>query len=237
VTRVLDWDGGYNVRDLGGLATADGRTLRRGALVRSASPQWLTRSGWNALWEHGIRTVVDLRDAEEHVADSAERPEGLETVHAPLDDYDDREYWDELESGHLSGTPLYYPSFLDRFPARVAASVRAVAWARPGGVLVHCAIGRDRTGLVTLMLLAFAGVPPEDIAADHQLSTEHLPPLFEVLGIPDQGPLLADILARHGTTAAESLVATARGLDATEYLRAAGITEDDLAALRARLLE
>src|SRR5262245_9976195 len=58
--RDLDWDGCYNVRDLGGLHPVDGRVTRFGALVRSDAPSALTAPGWAAVRTHGIATVIDL---------------------------------------------------------------------------------------------------------------------------------------------------------------------------------
>ena len=73
--------------------------------------------------------------------------------------------------------PHYYGAALERWPERAAAAVAAVARAEPGGVVVHCGLGRDRTGLVTMLLLALVGVAPQDIADDCELSTSRLPPL------------------------------------------------------------
>jgi hypothetical protein len=56
VDRQLNWDGCFNVRELGGFRAADGRETRWGAVVRSDSPERLTVAGWSALQAHGIRT-------------------------------------------------------------------------------------------------------------------------------------------------------------------------------------
>jgi hypothetical protein len=63
--RHLDWDGCFNVRDLGGLRTADSRTTRWGAVVRSDMPDRLSAAGWSALTAYGIRTIVELRNHHE----------------------------------------------------------------------------------------------------------------------------------------------------------------------------
>jgi hypothetical protein len=54
----LDWDGCFNVRDLGGLPTVDGRVTRTGAVVRADALDGLSAAGWTALLDHGVRTVV-----------------------------------------------------------------------------------------------------------------------------------------------------------------------------------
>jgi hypothetical protein len=232
--RHLDWPACWNIRDLGGLATRDGRRTVYGGVVRADGVDRLTVEGWSALWEYGVRTVVDLREEGERCPDDAPRPAGLRTVHVPLDDKDDVELWAQI--GPLDGSPLYYRPFLDRKADRCAAAVSAVAAAGPGAVLVHCGAGRDRTGLVSLMLLAVAGVNPEEIVADYDLSTDRLQPAWAALGYRDQGPIIERMLAGAGTTAREVLLGILSDIDPAAYLRAGGATDDDLARVRARLL-
>lgn len=220
--RGLAWDGCPNVRDLGGLPTLDGGVTRFGAVVRAGSPDGLTPAGWAALRDHGIRTIVDLRNEDERGPAAA--PPGIDVVWLPLDGMEeDPEFWERWGSGPEFGTPLYYRPHLDRFPERSGQVLAAVAGAKPGGVLVHCVGGRDRTGQVAMLLLALAGVTPEAIAADYELS----------------GPADADVerfLAERGSGAGELVRETLAELDAEAWARAAGLGEAELAALRARLL-
>lgn len=232
--RHLDWDGCFNVRDLGGLRTMSGLAIRRGALIRADAVDRLTADGWSALHVHGVRTVVDLRNDDEIGSDTAPRPADVTTVHLPLDGVHDTEFWARWGDGR-HGTPLYYRPFLDRFPDRVAGVVAAVAHAGPGGVLVHCGVGRDRTGLVTMLLLVLAGVAAEDIAADYDLSASRLPPLFAARGTSDQQPRLQALLDRERTSAAAVIVSTLAELDVERRLRTAGLTAPDLDLLRRRL--
>ncbi|MFC4584872.1 tyrosine-protein phosphatase [Sphaerisporangium corydalis] len=231
-SRDLAFDGCHNVRDLGGLPTADGRETRRGAVVRSDTPDRLTAAGWSALRAYGVRTLVDLRNDAEVTAWNGYRPPWVEVVRAPLDDDGDTEFWESLR--HLYGTPLYYRAFLDRKPGRCAAAVAAIAQAPPGGVLFHCVAGRDRTGIVALVLLALAGVPPGDIAADYELTAERLGPLYAKIGEEDEAPSIRRRLAQAGTSARE-IVSTLAAMDAGAYLLGGGLSPADLAAARARL--
>ncbi len=168
--RILDWPGALNARDLGGIPTADGRQIRRGALVRSGSVEGLDAQGWSQLEEYGIRTVIDLRNAAEVKGDLAPRPASIETLRIPLDVSEDREFWGGWEAGPQFGTPLYYGPHLERFPERSAEVVAAIARARPGGVLFHCAGGRDRSGEIAMLVLALVGVEPAEIARDYALT-------------------------------------------------------------------
>jgi protein-tyrosine phosphatase len=225
--RHLDWDGCHNVRDLGGLPTADGGRIRPGALVRADALERLSDRGWAALEAHGVRTVIDLRNGDEVGEDDAPRPAGITTVHLPLDGMEDTEFWEQWVHRPEFGTPHYYGPWLARFPKRAARVLAAIAHARPGGVAYHCGIGRDRTGLVTLLVLAFARVPPEVVAADYALSADRVPDAAEIDAFYDE----------RATTPAEVVAGVLPGLDAEAYLRDAGLGVGDLAALRARVVE
>jgi hypothetical protein len=233
MSRHLEWDGCFNVRDLGGLPAAGGRRTRWGAVVRADAVDRLTTSGWDALRAHGVRTIIDLRNADELRPDVALRPPDVATLHLALDGIEDTEFWDHWKE---QAPPLYYGPFLGRFAGRVVDVVGAVAKARPGGVLIHCVGGRDRTGLVAMLLLAVAGVSADDIADDHALSAERLVAMYARSGEPDQGAIIDGFLEREGTTARELILTTLASLDVEDYLRAAGLHDDDLAAVRDRLL-
>jgi len=231
--RHLEWDGCFNVRDLGGLLAADGRPIRRGAVVRGDSAQRLTAAGWSSLLAHGVRTIVDLRDPDEYVADAAPRSADLTTVRVPLEDRTDAAFWEQWR--RISGTPLYYQAFLERWPERFAAVFAAIAEAGPGGMLVHCAAGRDRTGLVTLLLLALVGVSHEEIAADYALSIDRLRMRSAHQGCPDEDIAAQEHLKRASTSTRAAILATLAALDVPAYLRAGGLRPDQEAAVRARL--
>jgi len=235
--RDLDWDGCFNVRDLGGLPAAGGRTTRGRAVVRADALDGLTAAGWTALVEHGVRTVIDLRNDDEVGEDAAPRPADVATVRIPLDVSEDREFWSVWRDGPQFGTPLYFRPHLDRFPHRSAAVVAAVARAGPGGVAFHCAGGRDRAGQVTMLLLALVGVPAEAIAADYAVSFERLPARYAARGEEDQGPLLRSYLQEQGTSAEALIVDLLDGLDVEARLGRAGLGAEDVAALRRRLGE
>jgi protein-tyrosine phosphatase len=238
VSRHLDWDGCFNVRDLGGLRTIGGGRTRWGAVVRADGLDRLTPAGWSALCAYGVRTIVDLRNDDEVPTRGAQpSPAHLTTVRVPLDDLADTRVWEPIWSARLEGSPLYYRPFLDRKPERCAAAIAAIARAEPGGVAVHCVGGRDRTGLVTLLLLALVAVEPKEIALDYELSSTRLRPLWAARGDPDPGPAIAARLARRGTSARALLLDLLAWLDADSYLRGAGLTAEDLSAVRGKLLE
>jgi protein-tyrosine phosphatase len=233
--RHLDWSGCWNARDLGGFATAGGLKTRWAAAVRADALDGLTTAGWAALWDHGVRTVIDLRNDDERAPDAAPRPDGITTIHLPLDAYENREFWAVWASGPQFGTPLYYRPHLERFPERTAAVLAAIATAMPGGVAFHCGGGRDRAGQITMVLLALLGVAPRDIAADYMLSYERLPARYAPRGEGDQAPHLQAFLKDKGTTASDVIVDTVESLDIESLGRIGGLTDRDLITLRDRL--
>jgi hypothetical protein len=253
--RTIVWEGFHNARDLGGLLNRAGQVTRRGAMIRSADLRFVTDAGWRAAYDAGIRTIVDLRNHDEvwphagvgltELGGSAVFtpasagpfvPDGMERAHVPLDGVEDVEFWRYLNGTRLNGTPLYFRPFIERKAERCVAAITAVARARPGGVLFHCAAGRDRTGLLALLLLALVDVDPEIIALDYELSREPLRALYGAMRREDDGPIIAEILDRKGTTIREGVLATLADFDLEAHLRAAGLADGDLAGLRSRLL-
>jgi len=182
-----------------------------------------------------VRTVVDLRNEEERGEDVAPRPAALRTIGIPLDQTDDREFWDDWESGPQFATPLYYGPHLHRFPTQSAAVIAAIANAPAGGVAFHCAGGRDRSGQIAILVLALVGVAESEIVADYLLSHERLPAMYEARGEEDQTPLLEEFLRSRGTSAAAEIRALLRA-DLSHSLAAGGLQRQDIAALRMRLL-
>lgn len=222
--RVLSWDGCKNVRDLGGLSTADGRLTRWGAVVRSDTPARLTAAGWSALYAYGIRTIITLRThgmTEAELDFTAPHPD-IATVQVEIEDVTDREFVRLWASTEFWSTPLYYRDALRRWPERHAAVISAIARAQPGGVLFHCIRGHDRTGIISLLLLTLVGVTLAEIIADYELSTD---------------PERDELLAKENSSVRQALLSALDGLDIDRYLGLGGASQTDLAAVRARLLE
>lgn len=247
-TRDLVWDGCLNVRDLGGLPTADGRETRYRAVVRADSVSQLSDAGWRALVDYGIRTVLDLRGDHEREDDPpAELP--VEVVHVPFMEANEAEWeeiGEELEAATAAApdtaasTREAYLIFLERFKPNVAAAVRAVAHAPEGGIVVHCVGGKDRTGLLSAFLLHLAGVADEEIASDYALSEERLRPRhdawFEAAGSEEELERLRRIAQTPAASMAGVFAELERRYGSVEgFLRDAGLTEEELALAGARL--
>jgi protein-tyrosine phosphatase len=160
-----------NARDLGGLPTEDGRTTRTGVLYRSDAPLPgdPPPAGIGA-WPP--RTVLDLRSTRERAA--APHPLAVgKTVVVPVALIEDSRGAGAAAPALPSGTELgrwfvaLYRRWLREHPVQIAEAVTAAVRA-DAPVLVHCAAGRDRTGVVTALLLRAAGVRRDAVVADYR---------------------------------------------------------------------
>ena len=243
MTRDLVWDGCLNVRDLGGLPTEDGGMTRLGSVVRADNVRKLSEEGWKALTEYGVRTIVDLRVAEE-LAEDPPRELDLDVLHIPVFDSDPA-FWAALDArlarlDAVTHKREAYLATLHRGRHRFGAAFAAVANARAGTVVVHCAGGKDRTGLVSALLLRHAGVGVDDVAADYALAEERLAELRDayLAAATDEADRELRVRLSGAPAAAmrgvlEELERRDGGVDG--FLRAAGVDEDTLARGRARL--
>jgi protein-tyrosine phosphatase len=239
--RRLAWEGCVNARDLGGLP-ARGGAIRHGALVRSDSPNYLTDAGREALVAYGVRTIVDIRLPDEAAGSPhpfmARGKHGVRYVNISLID----PAAPGPEAAEMPPLADDYKNLLDRFAGQVATIIRSVADAPEGGVLVHCAAGKDRTGLVVALLLDLAGVPRDLIAADYALSSGNLRERLRawIESVPEERAEREAMILR-GTTVPEVMLEVLGHLDerygGTEgYLLASGCTPENLARVRARLV-
>lgn len=222
--RILNWQGCNNVRDLGGLDTSNGSKTRWGALVRGDQPAKLTSEGWNTLYKHGIRTIVSLRT---HGFDEKDHPivvppySDIQVISVEIEDVTNKEFVEKWATSDLWGTPLYYADALNLWAHRHVTALQAIAQAQPGGVFFHCIRGYDRTGIIAFLTLALAGVSLSDITVDYELSAD---------SVRDQ------LLAERNTTVYEVLQKILNDIDLEKYLINGGMTQNDIVALRTRLL-
>lgn len=225
--------GAVNFRDVGGLPAGD-RATRSGVLFRSGNLARLRDEGRDALREIGLRRVVDLR-ADDELSFEPSRLDGLdvETVRVPLFLGSTASFFTEDVS-----LPDMYRGLIDTAGDRVVEVARAVVDDQP--VLVHCTVGKDRTGVTVALLLAAVGVDADAIVADYartetMLSPErnarvlaylrrthpaarHLEDLATRSPAPVMRALLADVEARFGSPA--------------DYLRAHGARDAEIDELR-----
>ena len=131
--------------------------------------------------------------------------------------------------------PLYFPAMLAEHPEPVVTAVRAIANAAPGCVVFHCAGGKDRTGLLALVLLTLAGAAPEEIIADYLLTYDRMKQRYDEIGAPDQLAAVSELLASRNTTIEASLTSTIASLAMPGFLLENGLSDTELATLHTRL--
>lgn len=111
----------------------------------------------------GVRTVVDLRNAYERTG-AMDEPDGIRIVHAPIEDVEHPAYFGRWNNDWA--TPDFFAWGRGIWPHLWVGAFAAIADAT-GGVLLHCASGRDRTGMMTAALLETAGVEREAVLDDY----------------------------------------------------------------------
>jgi rhodanese-related sulfurtransferase len=254
-SRWIDLEGAANVRDLGGLPVESGGRTASGILLRADNLQGLTRADVAQLVEGvGVGVVVDLRTGEEVrlegpgplVADGrvdirhrSLHPEGGERTDVVATD----ELWPERPLDH-PGEPQavrIYLAYLRDRPDSIAGALHDVAHSDRAAI-VHCAAGKDRTGVVCALALEAVGVPRAAVIDDYVATGERIGAILERLrssptyapeldGRPDEAHLprpetmervLALVDEHHG--------------GAVEWLAAHGFGDADLVALRERLV-
>ena len=265
-SRWIDLDGADNVRDLGGLPTVDGRVVRSHRLIRSDSLQSLSPADVRYLVDDlDVRAIADLRTGVEvdlegpgpmtrepsvDIRHLSLFPEVGETTDAVADDgegpvvlpWQNRERVEPPDE-RRRGAPGIYLSYLDDRADSIVAALRLIAHS-DGATVVHCAAGKDRTGVVIAIALAEVGVVPDSIVDDYAQSAERTARTIHRLASRRTyaDDLLKDVdIDQHKPRAAtmHHLLAAIDDVHGgvPAWLRAHGWTDADAVALRAKLLD
>lgn len=229
--RSVSWGGLHNARDLGGLPAATTVT-RPGRIFRTPRLDGLDARGWTELVDAGVRTIVDLRNP--HEIQPLAIPTGVTRLHRPVEVWEDRDFM--ARWGDALDSPEYYRANLELWPELIVAALRAVAHAPDGAVVVHCSAGRDRTGLVTALLLSLVEVPQEAIVDDYAAAVVAMND-YALAGFGDETGRSPDELRARLVEVTGHLRAFLSDLDVAAYLTAHGMSGDELAQVRARLLD
>lgn len=239
--EFVDFARVFNFRDLGGHPAKDGRTIRHGVLYRSDNLGGLQEEDRERFQAMGIRTIVDLRKPREIEKLGGRAPEwacsvwhnvALKNPAWLAEDYSEQE-------GPVAYLIARYLESAETTGGEYARVLSILADPRTAPVAVHCLGGRDRTGMVFALLLDLLGVPDEVIAADYhftELSTERYLAWYRsveptALDLP---PYLAVTPAEVILTVLEYLRDKYRSIE--DYLRAHGLSPEEIAALRALYL-
>lgn len=267
-SRWIDLEGADNVRDLGGLPTVDGRAVQPHRLIRSDSLQSLTESDVRHLVDDlAVRSIADLRTGVEvdtegpgpmtyeplvDIHHLSLFPEAGVNTDAVADDEDEDAPvvlpWQNRpttlsdEERRRGAAEIYQRYLLDRADS-ILDALRLIARS-DGATIVHCAAGKDRTGVVVAMALAEVGVQPAAIIDDYALSAERVKATITRLASRRTYAMDLDAgidVDRHKPRAdtMERLLAAMDELHGgiPAWLRAHGWTDADATALRRRLLD
>jgi len=231
---VIRLPGVHNLRDVGGIPVGDSQ-LRDGVLLRSGQLAQLTPEGQDRL-RSLVARVIDLRDDVEVLREPSALT-GVPVERIPL-------LLGSVESFFAADTDLegLYRHLVDECAAQLVAVVRILAAGEP--TLVHCTLGKDRTGVIVALALSAVGADRDAVVADYALTASqlpvernravaeyfraHLPDARNAIQLATESPapvmadLLADLDQRYGSVAA--------------YLQASGLTDAELQALRVALV-
>ena len=175
--RLIALEGAVNFRDLGGYAAGHRQRTRWRVLFRADGLGELTEDDLSTTRALGIRTVLDLRsggeleqsryDVDSHPVSFHHFP-FIETIPDP-EEFDRRP--DLLESQYLE--------MLDTSGEQIIAALRVLASPDALPAVFHCTAGKDRTGLLSAIVLSLVGVPEETVVADYVLSAAAMDRLRE----------------------------------------------------------
>lgn len=172
----MGWDGAVNAWHVAG------------GVYRMGRREWLTETGWQQAYDDGVRTVVDLRhprealrrDTDPVVADRAWS--GVKIVIAATEEPGDPRF--TAVCGPYLNDPAHYLHNVRLYPAKFVEVFRAVAEAVTGAVVIHCAAGRDRSGMVAAMMQDLAGHSDQLIADGYSKAARGINERYRTHGPP-----------------------------------------------------
>lgn len=245
--RVLALEGAWNVRTFAGLQGRNG-PIPATAFVRTADLSRLTAADRDTLAAAGVKLDIDLRTGDELqqspdvLANDArfdyQRISLMGTEKMDLQKMM-TSFPDSLGAAYVQWLGSNQPQFRDVFQ-RIAAQ-------QDGAVLYHCTAGKDRTGIISGILLDLAGVPRADIVHNYAISAHYLEGQpkdsamnVQMMALIKQHPEIARKMAGMGGTAPENMEMFLDALHAqyggaAGYLKAVGLSEEEIHALQVRL--
>ena len=225
-----------NVRDLGGYPGFGGAPVKFKRFLRAGTLAYLEDWEIDFLIDYGVRTVIDLRtpvEADNEPNTLTNRKE-ITCFNIPL------------LIGDLSQIPYQHENpyvlsdmYIHIFSANsnmITEAVRQIANASPGTIIYNCSAGKDRTGVLSYILLALAGVSKEDIIANYQITETYYLPLFK-----KYTPDFNEIPMHYLTSQAKNMELTIEFVtdkfgNVEEYLLAHGVCAVEIERVRNRLL-
>jgi protein-tyrosine phosphatase len=215
-----------NLRELGGYPISGGGTTQWGVFLRSDAPVRVTGEDIAFLRDYGVTDVLDLRGE----AEAGQRPHPLmDTVEIA---YHNIPFTEDFSIfGDLSFCPRDHYVAILGLEHRLKDIFTLLAKAK-GCVLFHCTAGKDRTGIVSALLLSLAGVPREDVMADYQLTFTYIRELIKEI-VVSKRPIELCRTEPEWIEPALDFIEDKGG--AAAYLSSLGVSEDNIERLRKKL--
>ena len=234
----------HNVRDLGGYQTADG-LVTTSRFIRSDCFMPLGEADARILFDLNVRTVIDLRNRAERDKIPSNLSAYPEVDYIVLPIYPEesiQQDWSKMTSGNFTMGVLYI-DMLDNQHQSIRKFFECAAAAQPGRILFHCSAGKDRTGLLSALLLKLSGVNDADIVQDYALTeillAKILPALKATSGIPAASNSFVDEMLGSKPANMVRLLAHLREKYGTaeSYLNAIGVSVETMEAIRNSMTE
>ncbi|MCD8015910.1 MAG: tyrosine-protein phosphatase [Lachnospiraceae bacterium] len=173
ISQPLQLDGAKNVRDLGGYPAQNGITAKK-VFLRADGLQNLSDSDITKLVHYGVCRIIDLRSDRE-AKYMPDRAGTIACFHVGM--------LDQMNSAGFNGDGpesmfSLYQSLLDHSAEQISKVIHLLAEVKNGVSLFHCTAGKDRTGVVTMLLMDLAGVPAEYIIADYSVTETYMKDIF-----------------------------------------------------------
>ena len=227
-----------NFRDVGGLPLGSGDRFPAGRLYRSGTFDCLTPVGAAELTSSlGLHMVIDLRSPLEREHSHRPFPRRVQVLHIPFLTEIDPE-WEHPHDQSPDAVAGRDRDMLERQGRETLQSIINAITPDSLPLVIHCSAGKDRTGIVTALLLALAGVTDEAIAADYARSG---PALQQLATDPTTASFFTPDPPSEYDTAPETMRLFLDGVrhryGSSEALASAsGVGADDLSKTRAALL-
>lgn len=243
---VRGWTG--NIRDIGGIAVNDGKRVKRGLIFRSAELYDLSEEDCRDLECLNILAIYDLRSTLERDRRPSQAGRFGSAIISTRDYVDSAAGFPKIVALRPTGEDLSIEAMQDLYrsiPYEHAPSIKRIFELIGDGnlpILFHCVAGKDRTGIVSALLLESLGCSREDIFLDYlmtNMSTDHIRSRFlehasrEVSDLAWEPVVRSDI--RYLQAMFDQLDADHRGVEG--YLASIGILGEDLTGIRQILLE
>jgi len=205
--RQLPLEGTPNFRDLGGYETYDGRRLKWGKLYRSSKLSELTDTDLHRLKRLGLTLICDFRQLVEQELDPSRLPDEHSATHAslPVAPGSLSSFMESLHGGVIAVDDsaslmqeINRELVIDQMPQ--FAEMFRLLLLEDQQVLIHCASGKDRTGVGAALILDVLGVDEEEIIEDYLLTNKYLPLEEEVVR------LSGEFSDRTGSTVTEEVL-------------------------------